>query len=123
MEIERDELLNLLQGHWQLDNERQNFKITGTEITIYTNKNSVKTSLELIRNLQLKNWQIKVKDPLSWLRTFIVEITEGSFMLYDFDPTVAMAMGGRARLLNPSRIYRYNRVSESIKKQPASLSI
>jgi hypothetical protein len=122
MEIERDELINLLQGHWQLENEGQNFEISGTDITVYSNGKTVKTSLELIRNLQLKNWQVKAKTHLSWLRTFIVDITGDSFMLYDFEPTVAMAMGGRSRLLNPSRIFRYSRVVEGIRKQPVSAS-
>ncbi len=123
MEIERDELINLLQGSWKLENEGQNFEISGTEMTIIANGKSVKTSLELVRNLQLKNWQIKSKAPLSWIRTFIVDITADSFVLYDFEPTVAMAMGGRSRLLNPSRIYRYQRVSESVENRPVSLGV
>ena len=110
MQIELNELMQQLQGHWKLDNDEQNFEIKGNELTVFTNAQSVKTSFQLIRNLQLGNWQIKVVKPMSWLRTFIVQITEDSFMLYDFELTVHMAMGARSKLLNPSRIYKYTRV-------------
>jgi hypothetical protein len=111
MEMGMEELLNLLQGRWQLENEEQNFEISGTDITVLSGKAPVKLALELVRNLQLKNWQIKAKLPLSWLRTFIVQITSESFILYDFEPTVSMALGARSKMLNPSRVYRYNKVA------------
>ena len=111
MEIELSELMKDLQGHWKLDNEEQNFEIRGNELTVFTNGKPVKTSFQLIRNTQIGNWQIKVLKPMSWLRTFIVRITLDTFMLYDFDLTVNIAMGARSKLLNPSRIYRYTRVA------------
>jgi hypothetical protein len=110
MEMGMDELLNMLQGHWQLENDQQNFEITGTEITVFSSSAPVKTSIELIRNLQLKNWQIKAKMPLSWARTFVVQADPESFVLYDFEPTVSMALGARSKMLNPSRVFRYNKV-------------
>ncbi len=110
MEIELSELTKQLQGHWKLDNDEQYFEINGNELTVSDNSKSVKTSFELIRNLQLRNWQIKVGKPMLWLRTFIVQITEDTFMIYDFDPKVNMAMGARSKLLNPTRIYKYTRV-------------
>ena len=103
--------MSQLQGHWKLDNEEQNFEINGNELIITTNSKSVKTSFELIRNMQLRNWQIKVVKPLSWLRTFIVQITPDTFMIYDFDLSIQMAMGARSKLLNPNRVYKYTRVA------------
>src|ERR1022692_678332 len=114
MEIELSELMEQLQGHWKLDNDEQNFEINGNELTVFTNSESVKSSFQLIRNLQLKKWQIKVLKPLSWLRTFIVEITPDTFMLYDFNLTVNIAMRSRATLLNPSRIYKYTRFAVAV---------
>ena len=111
MEIELVELMKQLQGHWKLDNGEQNFEINGNELTVITDSKSVKTSFELIRNLQLRNWQIKVGKPMSWLRTFIVQITEDTFMIYDFDLKLNMVMGSRSKLLNPSRVYNYTRVA------------
>jgi hypothetical protein len=52
-----------------------------------------------------------VDKPLSWLRTFIVQITEDSFVIYDFDLKLNMVMGARSKLLNPSRVYNYTRVA------------
>ena len=110
MQIELSDLTQQLQGHWKLDNDDQNFEITGTNITVFTKSATVKTSFELIRNVQLGNWQIKMSKPMSWLRTFIVQITEDTFVLYDFELNVQMAMGARSKLLNPNRIYKYTRV-------------
>ena len=110
MQIEQSELLQQLQGHWKLDNDEQNFEIRGNEITIFTKAKPINTSFELIRNLQLGNWQIKLVKHMSWLRTFVVQITEDTFMLYDFEPGVTMAMGARSKMLNPSRVFRYTRV-------------
>jgi len=114
MEIELNEIMEQLQGHWKLDNGEQNFEINGNELTVFTNSKSVKSSFQLIRNLQLRKWQIKVLKPLSWLRTFIVEITPDTFMLYDFNLTVNIAMRSRSTILNPSRIYKYTRVGVPI---------
>ena len=114
MEIELSELMEQLQGHWKLDNDEQIFEINGNELTVFTNSKPVKTSFQLIRNLQLGNWQIKVLKPMAWLRTFIVQITDETFMLYDFELTVQIAMGARCKLLNPSRIYRYTRVAVAV---------
>lgn len=105
------ELMKLLQGQWKLNTGDQNFEIIGNELIVTTDSKSVKTSFELIRNLQLRNWQIKVSKPMSWLRTFIVQITEDSFMIYDFDLKLNMVMGSRSKLLNPSRVYNYTRVT------------
>lgn len=110
MKIELSELMEQLQGHWKLVNDEQSIKIKGNELIVVTNSKSVTTSFQLIQNLQLGNWQIKVLNPVSWLRTFIVDITSDTFMLYDFNLTVNMAMGARSKLLNPSRIFRYTRV-------------
>jgi hypothetical protein len=111
MEIEQVELMRLLQGHWKLNNGEQSFEINGTELTVTTDSKSVKTSFELIRNLQLRNWQIKVSKPMQWLRTFVVQITDDSFVIYDFDLKLNMVMGARSKLLNPSRVYNYTRVA------------
>ena len=110
MQIELSELMQQLQGHWKLDNDEQNFEISGNDMIVYTKSAPIKTSFQLVRNIQLGNWQIKVTKPMSWLRTFIVQITENTFMLYDFDLSVQMAMGARSKLLNPNRVYRYTRV-------------
>jgi len=111
MEIELNALIEQLQGRWKLDNDEQSLEINGQELTVFTNSKSVKTSFQLIRNLQLRNWQIKVVKPMSWLRTFIVQITPDSFMIYDFNLTVNMAMGARSKLLNPTHVYKYTRVA------------
>ena len=111
MEIELVELMKQLQGSWKLNTGDQFFEINGNELTVITDSKSVKTSFELIRNLQLRNWQIKVSKPMSWLRTFIVQITEDAFVIYDFDLKLNMVMGARSKLLNPSRIYNYTRVA------------
>jgi len=103
-------LIEQLQGRWKLDNDDQSIEINGQELIVSSNSKSVKTSFQLIRNLQLRNWQIKVVKPMSWLRTFIVQITPDSFMIYDFNLTVNMAMGARSKLLNPTHIYKYTRV-------------
>ena len=110
MEIELSDLMNQLQGNWKLNSEDQSFEINGNELTVTTGDKTVKTSFELIRNMQLRNWQIKVTKPMSWLRTFIVQLTEDSFTIYDFDLKINMAMGARSKLLNPTRVYRYTRV-------------
>ena len=47
---------------------------------------------------------------MAWLRTFIVQITEDAFVIYDFDLKVNMAMGARSKLLNPTRTYKDTRV-------------
>ena len=109
MDIELNDLMGQLQGHWQLDNGEQNFEINGNELTITSNAGTIKTTFELIRNIQLRNWQIKVVN-LSWLRTFIVQITPEAFTIYDFNLKVNMTMGARSKLLNPTRIYNYTRV-------------
>jgi hypothetical protein len=111
MQTEMNELMEQLQGHWKLDNDEQNFEIKGNEITIFTKSKSVKTSFELKKNLQLGNWQIKVLNPLSWQRTFVVNITPDTFTLYDFDLHVQIAMRARTKLLNPTRVYKYARVA------------
>ena len=110
MEIELSALTEQLQGEWKLDTDDQTFKIDGNQLTITSKTGTVKTSFELIRNLQLRNWQIKVVKPLSWMRTFIVQLTEDKFMIYDFDLKVGMAMGARSKLLNPTRVFKYTRV-------------
>jgi predicted HTH transcriptional regulator len=111
MKIEIEELTNLLQGKWQLENAQHKFEVVGTDITVL-DKKPVKTSLSLIRNLQLKNWQINMSNHAPWgERTYIVEINDESFVLYDFEPKVAMRIGLGSKLLNPARIYRYNRLS------------
>lgn len=110
MKIELSMLMEQLQGHWKLVNEEQKIKINGNELTVFAKDKSVTTSFQLVRNMQLGNWQIKVLKPVSWLRTFIVDITSDTFMLYDFNPTVNVAMGARSKLLNPSRIFKYIRV-------------
>ncbi len=110
MKIELSDLLSQLQGDWKLDNEEQNLHIAGTELTVTMKSKPVKTSFELVRNIQLGNWQIKATQPLLWLRTFVVQITENTFMLYDFNPAVNMAMGARSKLLNPSRVFKYTRI-------------
>ena len=112
MEIEQVELMKQLQGVWKLDNGEQVFEINGNDLTVTNDNKTVKTSFELIRNLQLRNWQIKVSKPMSWLRTFIVQITEDTFTIYDFDLKLNMVMGSRSKLLNPSRVYNYTRVLE-----------
>jgi hypothetical protein len=114
MQIEQSDLMEQLQGHWKLDNDEQNFEINGNEITVYTGSKPVKTTFELTRNLQLGNWQIKVTKPMSWLRTYVVKITPDTFILYDFDLKVQVAMGARSKLLNPSRVYRYSRVAVEV---------
>jgi len=111
MEIELNDLLEQLQGRWKLENDEHSLEINGNELTVVTDSKSVQTSFELIRNLQLKNWQIKATKHVSWLRTFVVQVTPDSFMLYDFNPTVNMAMGARSKLLNPTRVFRYTRVA------------
>ena len=111
MDIEMSELLDQLQGRWKLDNDEQSLEINGNELIVTANSKPVKTTFELIRNLQLRNWQIKVTKPVSWLRTFVVQITPDTFMLYDFNLTVNMAMGARSKLLNPTRIYKYTRIA------------
>jgi hypothetical protein len=111
MKIELNDLMEQLQGHWKLDNDGQHFEISGNEITVFTDSKPVKTSFQLVRNLQLGNWQIKVLKPMSWLRTFIVALTPDSFVLYDFNLDVQMAMGARNKLLNPNRVYKYTRVA------------
>jgi hypothetical protein len=114
MQIELNDLMEQLQGHWKLDNEEQNFEINGKELTVYSNGKSVKMPFELTRNLQLSNWQIKAGKSLSWLRTFVVKIDPDTFMLYDFDPNVQVALAARSRMLNPSRVYRYSRVAVEV---------
>ncbi len=111
MNIELEELMTGLQGQWKLDNEDLFFEINGNEINVSSNSKTVKSSFQLVRNMQLGNWQIKVMKPMSWLRTFIVQITQDTFMVYDFDLTVNIAMAGRTKLLNPTRIYKYTRVA------------
>ena len=110
MDIEQSDLMAQLQGTWKQNNDDQSFEINGTELLVTANGKTVKTSFELIRNLQLRNWQIKVTKPMAWLRTFIVQITEDAFVIYDFDLKVNMAMGARSKLLNPTRTYKYTRV-------------
>jgi len=110
MEIELSELMSQLQGTWKQDNEDQHFEINGNELTVVTDTKRVKTSFELIRNMQLRNWQIKVTKPMSWLRTFIVQLSEENFTIYDFDLKINMAMGARSKLLNPTRVYKYTRI-------------
>ena len=114
MEIEQSDLMTQLQGHWKLNNDDQSFEINGNEIKVTSNSKSVKTTFELIRNLQLRNWQIKVTKPMSWLRTFIVAISEDSFTIYDFDLKINMAMGARSKLLNPTRVYKYTRAEVAV---------
>ena len=101
----------MLQGHWKLDNEVDNFEISGTQLTVVSNAKPATTSFQLIRNMQLGNWQIKMSKPLPWLRTFIVRITDDSFMLYDYDVKGDMTMGARSKLLNPKRTFKYTRVA------------
>lgn len=110
MEIEQDELLKQLQGQWKLGTDGHTFDINGNELTIHGGSKPVKTSFELIRNMQLRNWQIKVGAPLSWQRTFIVQLTEEAFTIYDFDLKLNMVMGARSKLLNPSRVFNYTRI-------------
>src|SRR5579872_4342338 len=95
MKIELNELMEQLQGHWKLDNGEQNFEINGNEITVFSGAKPVTTTFQLVRNVQLGNWQIKVLKPMSWLRTFVVALTPDSFVLYDFNLDVQMAMGAR----------------------------
>ncbi len=110
MEIELSELMAMLQGNWKLDTGDQTILISGYELTVITKSNSEKSTFQIIRHLQFKKWQIKVLKPVSWLRTFVIDITPDTFMLYDFDLTVNVAMAKRSELLNPSRVYRYTRV-------------
>jgi hypothetical protein len=114
MEIELSELMSQLQGTWKQDNEDQSFAINGNELLVTTGAKTVKTSFELIRNMQLRNWQIKVTKPMSWLRTFIVQLSEDTFTIYDFDLKINMAMGARSKLLNPTRVYKYTRVAVEV---------
>jgi hypothetical protein len=111
MKIEQDELIAQLQGQWKIFTGMQTIEFKGRELTVYTDAKSVTTSFELKQNLQLRKWQIKVLEPVSWLRTFIVDITPDEFVLYDFDLGVNIAMAQRARLTNPSRVYKYARVA------------
>ena len=111
MDIELSALVEQLQGRWKLDNDEQSLEINGQDLIVSTSAKTVKTSFQLIRNLQLRNWQIKVVKPMSWLRTFIVQLTPDSFMIYDFNLTVNMAMGARSKLLNPTHVYKYTRVA------------
>jgi hypothetical protein len=114
MKIELNELMEQLQGHWKLDSDDQEFVINGNELTVLTDSKPVKTTFELIRNLQLGNWQIKVTKPMSWLRTFVVAITPDTFVIYDFNLSVQMALGARHKLLNPNRVYKYTRVTAEV---------
>ena len=111
MEIELSELMEHLQGHWKLDTGEQTILIISNELTVFTKAEPEKTTFQLIRNLQLKKWQIKVLKPISWLRTFIIDITPDTFMLYDFNLTVNVEMAQRSKLLNPSRVFKYTRVA------------
>jgi hypothetical protein len=110
MEQEKEELIAQLQGHWQLENEGHSFEIAGTAMTVFTKTDTVTTSIEIVRNIQLKNWQIKTKLPGMWNRTFVVQITAEACVLYDFEPTVSMAINARCKLLNPSRVFRYSKM-------------
>ena len=110
MQIELSALMEQLQGTWKLGNDEHIIEINGNDMTVITDSKPVKTTFQLIRNVQLGNWQIKVMKPMSWLRTFIVQLTPDSFVLYDFNLTVQMTLGARYKLLNPNRVFRYSRV-------------
>jgi len=109
IETKMNELKEQLQGHWEQDNDEQKFEIVGNELTVFSSLKSVKTSFQLTWNVQLGNWQIKVVKPMAWLRTYIVQVTQDSFMIYDYDLKAPMRMGARSKLLNPNRIYKYTR--------------
>ena len=110
MDMEMAEVRKQLQGRWKRAADGHIIEIVGKEITILSASNFCSVCFELKENLQLKKWQIKAFEPVSWLRTFIVEITEDTFVLYDFDLGINIAMAQRSKLINPSRIYKYVRV-------------
>ncbi len=110
MQIELSALMEQLQGTWKLGNDEHIIEINGNDMTVITDSKPVKTTFQLVRNVQLGNWQIKVMKPMSWLRTFIVQLTPDAFVLYDFNLTVQMTLGARYKLLNPNRVFRYSRV-------------
>jgi len=111
MEIELIDLMAQLQGNWKRDTDEQTILIIGNDLTVFADSKPDKTSFEIIRHMQFKKWQIKVVKPMAWLRTFIIDVTPDSFLLYDFDLTVNVAMAQRSRMLNPTRVYKYTRVA------------
>jgi len=110
MAMEENDILEQLQGSWKLTDSKSVVRIEGSKVTLVDGAGSTTAALELKENLQLKKWQIKTSGQLSWLRTFIVDLTPDNLTLYDFDPKVNIAMAQRSKLLNPTRVFRYLRV-------------
>jgi hypothetical protein len=94
------DIYNALQGYWEPDNGSPGFLVKGRKLIVNGAvsgigipgiDNLTGTPLLLKWNDELSLWQI-FSEPLGWFLVFLVDVTELSFMVREYDPEQASFM-------------------------------